>query len=174
MPNRAMTWLWGWLPVGRRVRTALLWLLSPKFTVGVVGLVRDDEGRILLLRHTYRRSVPWGLPGGGLNPGESLEECLVREIREEVGILVEIDRLLSAAAHFDRRLVDMIFLCHPAPGESLSNFKPNSEIAEARYFSPDALPTGVPRGQQKLIQVALRQAEGDLRAQYRPELGEMP
>lgn len=147
----------------RRIRTSLIWLFSPKFTVGVVGLVRNEQGQILLLRHTYRRSLPWGLPGGGLTPGESLEECLRREIREEVGIEIEIDRLLSAAAHFDRRLVDMIFSCRPTPGQSLDAFRPNSEVSEARYFSPHDLPNDLPKGQHKLIQVALRQAEGDMR-----------
>ena len=69
MPNKTLTYLWGHIPFPRRVRTALIWLLSPKFTVGVVALVRNDEGRILLLRHTYRLARPWGLPGGGLKPG---------------------------------------------------------------------------------------------------------
>ncbi len=46
--NSTLTWLWGRLPLPRRARTSLIWLLTPKFTVGVVGLVRDDEGRVLL------------------------------------------------------------------------------------------------------------------------------
>ena len=163
MPNRLTTWLWGRLPLGRRVRNAIVWLLSPKFTVGVAGLVRDERGHILLLRHTYRRRAPWGLPGGGLKPGESLEECLQRELREEVGIEIEVECLLSAAAHYDRRLVDMIFACRPAPGENLSAFSPNSEIAEAHFFALDDLPPDISRSQRQLIKVALRQAAGDRR-----------
>ncbi len=173
MPNSTLTYLWGHIPFPRRVRTALLWLLSPKFTVGVVALIRDDEGRILLLRHTYRLSKPWGLPGGGLKPGESLEDCLRRELREEIGMEVEIDTLLSAAAHFDRRLVDMIFACRPAPGHSLSSFRPNSEIAEARFYPRDALPQDLSRSMRSLITTALRQAEGE-RVPYVPSEGEMP
>lgn len=173
MPNSTLTYLWGHIPFPRRVRTALIWLLSPKFTVGVVALLRDNEDRILLLRHTYRLARPWGLPGGGLKPGESLEECLRRELREEIGMEVEIEALLSAAAHYDRRLVDMIFACRPAPGQSLDNFRPNSEIAEARFFPPDALPNDLSRGMRALISTALRQAEGD-KAPYVPTEGEMP
>jgi ADP-ribose pyrophosphatase YjhB (NUDIX family) len=157
-----------------RIRTALLWLLNPKFLVGVTGLVLDEEGRVLLLRHTYRRSKPWGLPGGGLRPRESLEDCLRREIREETGLEVEIDALLSVAAHFDRRLVDMIFLCKLLPGYSLAGFRANSEVTEARYFPPDELPEGMTRGQRKLIGVALRQAAGEKWVPYKPEQGDMP
>src|SRR4051812_39518773 len=107
-----MTHLWGQLPIPGRARSAIIWLLSAKFTVGVSGLVRDEEGRVLLLRHTYRPAWPWGLPGGGLRPGESLEDCLHRELLEETGLEIEIEGLLSAASHYDRKLVDMIFACH--------------------------------------------------------------
>jgi len=151
--------LWGRLPLPGMARNWIVWLLSPKFTVGVVGLVRDEQGCVLLLRHTYRPGKPWGLPGGGLRPGERLEDCLRREMHEETGLEVEIDALLSAAAHYDRKLVDMIFTCHLRPGQSLAAFKPNAEVSEARYFAPDELPQGMSRGQRRLILVAVRQAE---------------
>jgi ADP-ribose pyrophosphatase YjhB (NUDIX family) len=159
-----LTKLYGRLPLTRRMRTALIWWLSPKFTVGVVGLVCDREGRILLLKHTYRGSKPWGLPGGGLQPGETLEACLLRELREETGLEVRLDFMLSAAAHPDRRLVD---------GGSIAAFRPNAEIAEARFFPTDALPAEITPGLRKLINVALLQAKGE-RVPYVPEPGERP
>ena len=171
---RATTWLWGALPIPIPVRTAIIWLLNPKFTVGVIGLVRDDQGRVLLLRHTYRPEAPWGLPGGGLRKGERLEECLHREIQEEAGIEVEIESLLSAATDVDRKLVDMIYYCHPLPGQTLATFKPNSEIAEARFCSLGDLPQGMSSGQRKLVQVALLQSSGDRSIAYEPERGEFP
>jgi len=154
-----LTWLWGRLPIKGRMRTAIVWWLSPKFVVGVSGLILDDTGHILLLKHTYRQSKPWGLPGGGLKPGESLEECLLREVREETGMKVEIVHMLSGATHPDRRLVDMIFSCRLLPGESLEKFRPNAEVAEASWFDPNDLPPAIPKGQQKLIMVALKQAD---------------
>ncbi|MFL5731950.1 MAG: NUDIX domain-containing protein [Chloroflexia bacterium] len=159
LASRRVTVLWGRLPLPKRVRTGIIWLLNPKFTVGVVGLVRDEEGRVLLLRHTYRPGRPWGLPGGGLRPGESLEDCIRREVQEEAHMKVQVDRLLSGAAHFDRRLVDMIFACYPRPGESLDTFKPSAEIAEARFFRVDEMPEDMSKSQRKLVLVAVRQMD---------------
>ncbi len=154
-----LTWLWGRLPIKGRLRSGIFWWLSSKYVVGVSGLIRDDAGRILLLRHTYRGKLPWGLPGGGLKPGESLEECLIREVSEETGMRVEIAHMLSGAAHPDRRLVDMIFSCRLLPGESLASFRPNAEIAEARWFHLSELPDAISKGQRHLLHIALAQAE---------------
>jgi ADP-ribose pyrophosphatase YjhB (NUDIX family) len=155
------------------MRSALVWLLSPKFTVGVVGLVCDDAGDVLLLKHTYRRSAPWGLPGGGLSPGETLEECLQRELREETGLDVHVERMLSAAAHPGRRHVDAIFACQLRAGSTLAGFRPNAEIAEAGFFSPDALPQGASNGLRRLVDTALRQSRGEI-VPYNPEFNDGP
>lgn len=158
--NSFVTWVYARLPLKGRTKSILVWLFSPKFVVGVSGLVRDDQNRILLLKHTYRGNKPWGLPGGGLQPGESLEECLDRELMEETGLKVEIEAMLSGAAHYDRRLVDMIFSCRLLPGESLEKFRPNAEVSEARFFHLSELPPEIASGQKRLIRIALAQAEG--------------
>lgn len=53
------------------------------------GIIRDDAGRLLIVGNDYRDAgvgVLWGLPGGAREDGETLEACVVREIREEVGL----------------------------------------------------------------------------------------
>ena len=65
----------------------LVWRVFGPRTVGVRGLVVDEEGRILLVRHSYGRPT-WHLPGGGVKRRESLVDALTRELREEVGVTI--------------------------------------------------------------------------------------
>lgn len=63
------------------------------FRVRVTGVL-VEEGRILLVRQSVNRDRDWSLPGGRLEPGETLEQCLKREIKEETGLEVRLNRLL--------------------------------------------------------------------------------
>src|SRR5258708_38686600 len=67
-------------------------VLNPSFMVGAMALIQDDQGRILIVEHTYRRDVPWGLPGGWLKHAESPETGLTREVLEETGLHVKVER----------------------------------------------------------------------------------
>lgn len=60
------------------------WFVTRPVSVGVLGLVLDDKGRVLLVEQTYRRG--WYLPGGGVRKKEGLDDALRRELREEVGV----------------------------------------------------------------------------------------
>lgn len=66
--------------------------------VTVRGIVADDNGRVFAVKHRDRdtgaESDFWAIPGGGLDVGESLDEGLVREFEEEIGIKPVIGRLL--------------------------------------------------------------------------------
>lgn len=61
----------------------------PVFPVAMIALVYDYEGNVLLLRQNYISEKFCNLVSGYLIPGESAEECAVREIYEEAGLIVE-------------------------------------------------------------------------------------
>jgi ADP-ribose pyrophosphatase YjhB (NUDIX family) len=65
--------------------------LRERPAVCVAVVVRDHEGRVLLLRRSASRTWPgtWCLPGGRLEPGETLEGCCRRELFEETGLVAE-------------------------------------------------------------------------------------
>ncbi len=71
----------------------------PLVSVSVIGV--DAEGRIALARRSDNGL--WGLPGGLVDWGETLETCAARELREEVGLtIIDVDRLVGIYSDLDR------------------------------------------------------------------------
>ncbi len=58
------------------------------------GIVVNDHGEILLQKRSKTKNR-WGFPGGAMNIGESAEETAIREIQEETGYIVRVERLLG-------------------------------------------------------------------------------
>ncbi len=62
----------------------------------VGALARDGRGRVLLvLRGNEPDRGTWSLPGGRVEPGETAEQAIVREMKEETGLVVEVERHLT-------------------------------------------------------------------------------
>lgn len=110
-------------------------LTQPKFNAGVSALVFDEQGRILLFKHTYRK-FEWGIPGGGLEYKEQPTDAMVREFYEETGMTIEIERLLKIASAKEFPHLGIVYLCKITGGE----FNPSHEISEMKYFDPSDLP----------------------------------
>lgn len=97
-----------WIVVVARV----LWRLTqPKFSAGVVGVVFDDKGRILLVEHVFHPYAPWGLPGGWMDRRESPSHTVLRELREELDLQVDVGPVLLAEVDYGNHL-DLAYLCY--------------------------------------------------------------
>jgi 8-oxo-dGTP diphosphatase len=81
----------------------------PRHIVAVSGLVTDPlTGRVLLIRSPRRG---WEFPGGQVERGETLTDALVREVREETGVTVEVSDLVGVYSNTHSHIVMFGFLC---------------------------------------------------------------
>ncbi|WP_404870266.1 NUDIX domain-containing protein [Kitasatospora griseola] len=137
-----------WRIIRGPMQWRVLWVWHAKFMVGVTGIVRDDEGRVLLLKHRlWPEGRQWGLPSGYANKGESFEETVVREVREETGLTVKVGELAYLKSGFKLRL-EVAYEALLVGGRiEVESF----EILEARWFSPDDLPEGLQESHRELI-----------------------
>ncbi len=102
----------------------------------VYGMVFDEHKKQILL--VMRRDVPvWVLPGGGLEPGESPEEGAIREVFEETGYRVEIQKKIAEYEPVNRLTqFTHVFACSIVGGKP----KLNSEAQKIEFFPLSALP----------------------------------
>lgn len=106
-----------------------------KYRLSAHAVITEASGRILLLKASYGDEA-WGLPGGGLEPGETLHEALVRECREELGCEVAITYLSGVYYHSMLDAHAAVFRCYLAEGAIV---KLSDEHSEHRYFELDQL-----------------------------------
>ncbi|MEU6410645.1 NUDIX domain-containing protein [Microbispora sp. NPDC046933] len=137
-----------WRSIGGSVQWRLLWLSQAKFMVGVTGIVRDGDGRVLLLRHRlWPEGRQWGLPTGCAIKGETFQDTVVREVREETGLQVRVGELVQLKSGYRLR-VEVAYEAEFAGGTMKIDPR---EILEARWFTPDDLPEGTLESHRLLI-----------------------
>ena len=112
--------------------------------VATSAYVESADGQILLIRRTDNDL--WSLPGGGMEPGETVIGCAVREVGEETGIDIEVTGLVGifsnpghVVAYPDGEVRQGFSICvsaRPAGGVA----RTSEESAEAAWFSRDELP----------------------------------
>ena len=99
------------------------------------AVICNEKNEILLLKATYADHA-WGLPGGGLDVGETIHEALIRECHEEIGCEILVDYLSGVYFHSAVNSHAFIFKCQlPTSAE----IKLSDEHSEYRWFSIDEL-----------------------------------
>lgn len=140
------------LPLWKVARplSRLYYRLSRPMTVGVRGLVRDEAGQVLLVRHSYVDG--WYMPGGGVERSETAVTAITRELDEEAGIILKAPpKLVGLYANFREFKSDHVALYLVEPGSYERVPRKSFEIAEYDFFPPDALPEGTTPGTRARI-----------------------
>lgn len=108
--------------------------------IGALALIRDAEGRILLARPTYPPGL-WNLPGGRIERDESPHDGLVREVLEETGLDVRVDRLVLVDVS-RLEYVTFTFACSILGGRLVPSA---GEIAAVRWIDEEEIPRLAPQ-----------------------------
>ncbi|MBG0818690.1 NUDIX domain-containing protein [Planomonospora sp. ID82291] len=148
--NKLLTRLWRMI---KPLQWRLLWLIHAKFMCGITAVVRTDDGQVLLLRHRlWPADRQWGFPTGYANKGETHEDTIAREVREETGLTVKAGRLLKVNSGYKLRIE--IFYEAVLVGGLDTLALDGKEVIEARLFAPDALPEAMPEAHRELVRPA--------------------
>ena len=107
------------------------------------GVVVVEAGNILLVKRKFEpRAGLWTLPAGFVESGERVDECAVREAKEETNIDVSVRRLFNVYSALDdprAAVVLVLYLCRRTGGE----LRPGDDAIEAEFFPLDGLPAEI-------------------------------
>ena len=136
-------------PVLRRV-LHLYWRFARGMTLGVRGLVIDEAGRVFLVKHSYVSG--WHLPGGGVEPGETMLDALIRELAEEGNIEPTAPPLLHGVFFNDRvSRRDHVAVFVLRDFRQTAAPMPDREIVAHGFFTLDELPNDTTAGTRARI-----------------------
>ena len=133
--------------------------VSPPMTMGARAIVEDADGRVLLVRHTYTHGLY--LPGGGVERGETVQETMRKELREEAGL--ELTQAPQQARIYSNHRImrnDHVVLFRVAAGAWRSVGTPNGrEISELVWCDPLASPVDTSPATKRRLNEAFANAE---------------
>jgi 8-oxo-dGTP diphosphatase len=117
--------------------------MKTNFTIGAFAIITNEKNEVLLsLRNDFDL---WNLPGGGVESGESPWECVVREVKEETGLTVKIEKLLGIYTKPDENDIVFNFKCLITGGE----LQLTPEAKQHKYFNLQTIP---PNTSQKQVE----------------------
>jgi len=109
------------------------------YNIGVGGAVVRDHQLLLVRRASRHGRGNWQLPGGFIEPDETIEQAVVREVEEEAGVICEVEAVLGLRSRYDPESGNgmyVILLLRPVRGEPIADGR---EVDHAAYFSLDEI-----------------------------------
>ena len=135
------------------------------FIIGVFAVIFDSSKRVLLC---HRTDIDlWDLPSGAMEQAETPWEAAVREVEEEVGLVVKIERLLGVYSRPDQNEVAFGFLCRVVGG----SLRSSHEADCIQYFELDKIPPNTNHEQVEALQDVVNE---ELQATLRIQTGLSP
>ncbi len=120
------------------------------FAIGAFAVIFDEHHRALLC---HRRDLDmWNLPGGRVECRELPTDAVVRKVKEETGLEVEVERLVEVVGKSYRDELVFVFVCRVTGGQLTTT----AESDDCRYFSPDRLPPNLLAAHSTRIAHALK------------------
>lgn len=107
-----------------------------RFRLSSHGVITNEAGQVLLLKANYGNGA-WGLPGGALEPGETIHEALLRECQEELGLVVKVHYLSGVYYHSAYQSQAFIFRCELASADAVIRL--SHEHSEFAFHDIDTL-----------------------------------
>ncbi len=122
-------------------------MATESILIGVGAIIEDETGRILLVKHKPERGGfwqgKWICPGGELELGETIEEGIKREVKEETQLEIDLwaplppfDRIVKANDETSLHVIYIDYLARLAGGK----LKPGSDVGEAMWIEKERIP----------------------------------
>jgi 8-oxo-dGTP diphosphatase len=128
--------------------------MKQEYSVGAFAIILDGQKRVLLC-HRCDHDL-WNLPGGGLEFNEAPWECVVREVKEEIGLDVEVERLAGIYSKRNQNDIVFSFVCKIIGGKTMLT----DEADQIEYFSIEQIPKNtVPKQVERIRDVLADQGQ---------------
>lgn len=118
-------------------------------TYGTRAIILNSQNEVLLVKHTY--TPGWHFPGGGVERGESPRQAVIREIKEEAGIIsLQQPEIIDCYSNVYLGVPDIVTL-YLIKEFQITPFECNKEIAEVKWFSIENLPADATNATKKRV-----------------------
>jgi 8-oxo-dGTP pyrophosphatase MutT (NUDIX family) len=108
------------------------------------AIITNDKGEVLLQKRSDKEDI-WGLPGGAMEVGESIEETAIRELKEETGLDIQVDYLIGVYSKYFTEYPNgdkAQSICYLFKGNVVNGVLScdNEETFDLRFFDKNSIP----------------------------------